>query len=872
MKRFKKILKWSAISLVSLILLLVFLGYLFEDRIHLYAIKELGKALNARIEVRETNVSFLRSWPSVRVELTGLTINPVGSHASQDAISVESARLTINFWSMFSDKYEVSKVRLDQPHVWMEHNKEGELNFMDMFQPKSEGEEEADSSQVSFALRQLSIAGGDFRYRDLRSNEHIHLDSIYLGLDGDFSAEHSEIESGFAVHIDNWYNGRISLFKDKHINATALIDAAFGKEATFKLREGKLAVAAVNLDLKGGLGREGKAYRIDLDFATNESSFKSFLSLLPGGLLDTGREYTFGGDFSAKGYVRGRFGASESPNIHVDYNVARGSFQYVGYDAKLTDVAMNGVFHWESKRPIMSEFKVNDFQAQLGAQAVSGVFSYTDFSDPLVELKLKGGIGLEDLRDFYPAFADSSDLRGLVRTDIALQGRLAAFKEKRYRDIRALGTISFDSIRIADPRLQNPVERLVGNVVLNNQMLQVNRLAGKIGSSDFDIKGTVTEYLSWFLEDSAQISGLIELKAQRLNADEWFHEGTASKENSAAPEKFVFKFPAGLDFQARMDVAEFKIAKFEAKNVKGICKLKGQELTLESLTMQALQGDMEVSGSVLAEREDRCKVSMNAVVINLDINTAFKTFDQLAAFSLVKDHLFGRYTGNVSLRGAIDSNLDLDPASLLSFGSVTLAQAKLINFEPLEGLAGFVKLEDLRFIEFSDVNTSYLIEDQFFYIPKMKVKANRYNLEVSGRHGFDNSLDYKVLVELPRNEAKRSRNQKVLEYIDAEQPDPLRVIIPVRITGTVDAPKYALEGEYVAAKMEAAVQKQGDDLKTGWKQESEALFGAKKDTFEVDDLIDVKKPVKDSSHKGVFDKLKSPLKNIKLPKQLGGQK
>ena len=69
MKRFKKILKWSAISLVSLILLLVFLGYLFEDRIHLYAIKELGKALNARIEVRETNVSFLRSWPSVRVEL-----------------------------------------------------------------------------------------------------------------------------------------------------------------------------------------------------------------------------------------------------------------------------------------------------------------------------------------------------------------------------------------------------------------------------------------------------------------------------------------------------------------------------------------------------------------------------------------------------------------------------------------------------------------------------------------------------------------------------------------------------------------------------------------------------------------------------------
>jgi len=238
----------------------------------------------------------------------------------------------------------------------------------------------------------------------------------------------------------------------------------------------------------------------------------------------------------------------------------------------------------------------------------------------------------------------------------------------------------------------------------------------------------------------------------------------------------------------------------------------------------------------------------------------------------VEDHLFGRFSGQVNLSGFVNQYLDLDAASLVSMGSVTMKGAKLVDFEPLTGLAGFVKMDELKFVEFSDVSTSYKIQDSYFYIPGMKVKANRYMLDVSGKHGFDNSLDYKVLVEMPRKEAQKSRNQRVLEYIDTEQPDPVKVVIPVRITGTVDNPKFALEGDYVASKAKESVQKQQEDLKKGWEKESEDLFGPKKDTFALDDLIEVKKTPKDSSKKSVFDKLKDPIKKVKLPNGLGGQR
>jgi len=870
-KRIRKIALWAGGILTSLVLLLGLLGYFFEDEIHLYAIQQLGKALNARIEVKDTDVSFLRSFPSVQVELEGLTINPVDEHQASDVISIEQARLTVDFWSMFSDHYQISKVSLHQPQFWMEYDKEGNLNFADMFQTpedSSEGSEDA----FELALRQVSIVDGTFRYRDMKSGFHVRLDSIHMVLDGDFKAQQTDLDADFALRIDHWHNGRITWFSDKHLSAEALIDANFAEETVYKLKQGVLHVEDVDLALKGGLSEEGKAYRINLNFDSNESSFKSFLSLLPGGLLNTGREYDYSGEFKAQGYVQGRFSETETPNIHLDYSVRKGSFQYVGYDAKLSDVNLKGLLHWDSKKPELSELKVHDFTAKLRGKELSGHIRYADFRDPLLEFKLLGDLDLQDIRDFYPQFADSTDLRGLIRSNLEVEARIAAIREKRHQDIRALGTLAFDSVRIADPRLQSPVERLKGQIVLDNHRVQVNQLAGRVGRSDFDAKGMVTDYLTWFLSDTAKVKAVLEVKSKRVDANEWFKSSSQTSVSGRVEDRFVFTLPQGIDFQARVDVGDFIMSTFQAKNVRGNCRMRGKEVVLESLTMQAMDGNLQVGGNLTVERPDRCKVRIDALAADIDINKTFKTFNQLAAFALVEDHLFGRFSGQVNLSGFVNQYLDLDAASLVSMGSVTMKGAKLVDFEPLTGLAGFVKMDELKFVEFSDVSTSYKIQDSYFYIPGMKVKANRYMLDVSGKHGFDNSLDYKVLVEMPRKEAQKSRNQRVLEYIDTEQPDPVKVVIPVRITGTVDNPKFALEGDYVASKAKESVQKQQEDLKKGWEKESEDLFGPKKDTFALDDLIEVKKTPKDSSKKSVFDKLKDPIKKVKLPNGLGGQR
>lgn len=874
-KKIRKISFWFFGSIIGFLLLLITLGYIFEDKLHLLAIKELEKALNADIEVHKTEVSFIRSWPSVQVKLKDLHINPREHKSPEDVISARSLALNIGFWSIFTNNYKISQVRIVEPVFNLEVDKKGMLNFGDMFVVESDStDEKNDSEEMVFELKAVEIEDGEFSYHDLRDGSKISIDSIQLEMDGDFSAERSDINTDFALHLNRWTSGRTEWARNKHLSAEILSDVQFGENENYALKSATLKVAALTVDVKGNIARKGSVFDLDLSYASNKSSFESFLSLLPGGLLDTGREYEYDGRFITNGWLRGKAGAGKSPDIHADFAVDEGAFHYVGYESRLSAVKLKGEFELLQSDPSASHLELKDFTAMLHGKAISGNMTYANFKDPRLAVALKGELSLRDVKDFYPAFADSTEMEGVIAIDAQIEGKIADFEEKRHGAIKAFGGASFESLKIQDPHLLMPIENLSGKILLDNQRIEVSRLTGKAGRSDFDLRGTVTEYLPYIFNENATIKGVIECKSSNLDLNEWLQADGIDKTNATTEkpvEEFAFKFPENIDFRIIAQFGKFKLDNFEATGMNGVCRFADQTITLEELQMNTLGGNASISGRLKVIDLQHCGVDILAKVNNVDINQTFRTFEQLAAFAMVKENLYGRFSGDVKIFGGVNQHLELDTKSFVSFGDIIIQDCKLINFEPLEGLAGFVKLEDLRHIEFSEINTSYRIENEFFFIPKMTVSANRYKLMIAGKHGFDNSLDYKVYVELPRKEAKRSTNKEVLDMIEVNQGDPLKVILPVHITGTVDHPKYRLEGQFVANKLEEQLKKQGEQLKEGWNKEIAQNFG-EKDTNRVDDMIDVQRDPSDTAKikvgnvinkvKKPFDKLKKPFKTV----------
>lgn len=863
-RRVRKILVWFGGVFLGLVLLLFVLGYFFEDKIHLMAIKELGKALNARIEVADTDVSFLSYWPDVQVELEGVTLNPIGSEGNRDVIAVHSAKLRINLWSFFSDRMEISGVRLDRPAVDLRRSPEGDWNLADMFRTQPSGEDGGSEGPLTFQLSDVRILDGRFAYEDQQEGADIALDSLFLKLSGDFNADRTDFDTELAFHLGHWRDRRWSWLRDKHVHADLLVDTQLEGVEAYRIREADVQIAAVQLNVGGDVVREDGDYRINLAYNTSRNDFDAFMSLLPGGLLDTGREYEYDGEFKVHGWVQGLAGKAKSPSVYAEYAVENGSFHYVDYESRLTEVQMSGSCLYKDDAPADSYFKVDQFTADLRGKPIVGKVDYSNFSDPRLGFELNGDLALEDVREFYPAFADSSHLKGQVSVNLLVDGRIADFRANNYRAVRASGSVDMQGVDIRDRRVVHPVEGLTGSIKVDNDHIQVTSLKGKVGHSDFDVKGLVTEYLPWFFEKDATIRGNIELASNNLDLNDWLLD-EAGPTGDGEGDEFRFRLPENVDFEVRARVGQFHFAKFDAEAVTGRCHLHDRFLDLDQLSMRTLEGEMTVSGKVHALSDKRCEVRLDARASSIDINKTFRTFDQLAAFALVKENLYGRFSGDVFIAAELNEYLEIDPASLVSTGNVALANGRLVDFEPLEGLAGFVKLEDLKDIQFSDVQTTYRIQDSQFYIPGMSLSANQYKLDISGRHGFDNSLDYHVAVELPRKAAKRSRSEDVLALVDVEPETKARIVIPVHVTGTVDHPKYSLDGGFVRQSIDQSIAQEGKELRDAFSREIDEEFGGR-DSLEVDDLIEVEE---DSTKKAVslLDKLKKPLGKVRFPRK-----
>lgn len=865
MRIFKKIVIWTFGVFLFLIGTGILLAWIFEDEIHLYAIRQLGKTLNARIEVRDTELSFFRSFPKVNVDLKDLKINAVNTEDPVDFITVESASFQVNFWSFFSQRYEIAGVKLKHPNVQLVMRKTGKWNFEGVFlqEPDSTGKTQ---EELVLELRKVALDQGKFSWKDERTGFNMAMDSIDLDLSGDISSRDSDLELDFRFFFDHLREGGVNYVDRRWVNADMDVVASYAGDQRYDLKSAKVRFASLAMDVSGFVAQHGKELELDLAYVTNENTFDRFLGLLPGKWLDTGREYTYNGDFTLNGWVRGNIAKDQMPDIFMDYGVRNGEFQYVGYRSKITEANVKGAFLWKPKTPQLSYFRVEEMTAKLNEQEVTGNFDYTNFSDPSIKLAANGQIKMEDIRDFYPAFADSSELTGKMVVDVKANGQLADFKGRNYAAVTASGSMDFMEINVKDPRLSQPISHLNGKVEVDNHQILVHQLSAVVGTSDIEGTGKIVRYLPALLQKDEPLQAQLKLRSNNLNLNEWIQEKGPVPGSVAEVDKvYSLSLPKWLNLEADARVGHFELAKFVADSLHGQISLRDHRLTIPEISMRTLSGEVQMALNMSTVADGaHAGVEMQVEARGIDIYKTLNAFDQLAAFALVRDNLSGEFSGNVFVKGVIDQRLLFDEESLVSYGKYEIRNGRLVNFKPLEGLAGFVKLEKLRDIRFSDVNSSYRVENKFVNLPDMVVKANDYTLNVYGRHGFDNSLDYHVAVELPKNEARKSKSQEVQSWIEEGEVDAIKVVIPIKVTGTVDNPKFSLDGKYVRNSVKKEIESQKEEIAEAFKKETEEYFGKQDNTNVQDWIIE---EGKDTAQKPVplLEKLKNPF--VKRPKK-----
>jgi hypothetical protein len=381
-----------------------------------------------------------------------------------------------------------------------------------------------------------------------------------------------------------------------------------------------------------------------------------------------------------------------------------------------------------------------------------------------------------------------------------------------YQRSQMQGNATVSALRIRIKGQRQELSQCNGSISFLNSDATIQELSGYVGKSDFMLNGTVKNLPGYLLIPGSALTVNAKFHSRKILLDEWL-ENKEEKKPVSGKQQYKLDIPANVDFNLDLSVDELVFRKFSARNIRGTVDIKDRLFGAHQLVFNSCEGAVLVNGVVNGTDPSRLKITAEGTFTGINIKELFYEFENFGQKTLEDKHLKGKVDATVNFSCIFSNTLEADLASLYVSSDLVISNGELINFRPMEALSKFIKVEELRQVRFSTLKNTIEIKDKTIIIPKMEVNSSALNIILSGKHGFDNHIEYYfnvLLKELLAQKFKKNRRQEEFGEI-IEEEGGARLFL--KMTGTVDDPIIAYDTKGVLGKMKEDMKKEQVNMK-----------------------------------------------------------
>jgi ElaB/YqjD/DUF883 family membrane-anchored ribosome-binding protein len=193
-------------------------------------------------------------------------------------------------------------------------------------------------------------------------------------------------------------------------------------------------------------------------------------------------------------------------------------------------------------------------------------------------------------------------------------------------------------------------------------------------------------------------------------------------------------------------------------NVNGKIIIKDQTVRMEQLTMNMLKGDLSVTGSYNTKNAKKPAIDFDLGINNFDIPSTFTAFNTVQKLAPIAAQTTGAFSSNFKITGELDNKMNANMQSLNSAGAMNLANIVVQNFEPLNKLAGALKMDKYKQLNLDKVAFTFKVRDGRLFIDPFNMAYGTNKVRIAGSNGLDQSIDYTMNFEIPRAEFGSAAN------------------------------------------------------------------------------------------------------------------
>ena len=323
----KKVLKYTGLVMLSLIVIIILIPVLFKGKILATVKEQINNNLEARVEFKDLDISWFRHFPRLTLGLEDVSIAGKGEFEGDTLLQAKYFDASVNVFSLFGDEIKVHGIYLESPKINAIVHKNGKANWEIT---KADTSTATTDSAASFKmnLQKYEISDGYIVYDDEEGGMKAEIKGLNHTGSGDFNQDLFTLTTQTKAASANFtYEGIPYL-----VNAVTGIDADFeinNSSSKYSFKNANLDVNDLKLVANGFFQLvNDSVYNMDLSFDAPSNDFKKILSLVPAVYKNEFDKVKTSGNASFKGFVKGTYSSTQLPAYNVDLQIKDGFFQY----------------------------------------------------------------------------------------------------------------------------------------------------------------------------------------------------------------------------------------------------------------------------------------------------------------------------------------------------------------------------------------------------------------------------------------------------------------------------------------------------------------------------------------------------------------
>jgi uncharacterized protein involved in outer membrane biogenesis len=762
----RRILKWTGITLLFLIVLLIAAPFLFKNKIVAIVKEQANANLNAKVDFGDFDLSLISSFPDFRFKINNVSVVGIDKFEGDTLAFIGQLSTDINLKSVLSGgQYQINSIVIDGPRILGKVLKDGKANW-DIAKPSTDTAaapvDTAAPTKFAMKLKEFKIKNATIIYDDQQGNMYSRLDNLNYSLKGDFTQDNFVLSNLLDIDKTTFKMGGVAYLNQVHTKLKADLDMDM-PNMKFTFKENEFSLNDLSLGFDGYVAMPDTNIDMDLKFAARQTEFKSILSLVPAVYTKDFATVKTSGKLALDGNAKGRYNASQLPAFGVDLSIINAMFKYPSLPKSVDNINIhvkvlnpNGVLD-------ATTIDVNKFHVELAGNPVDiTAHVKTPISDPGLKAELKGLINLETVKDFIPL--DKGDnLSGIIKSDISVDGHMSAIDKKEYEKFKASGALEIDKMNYKSDSL--PFEVKLNTMKLNftTQYVELAQFDALMGKSDINAQGRIENFMQYVFKDDL-IKGSFAINSNFIDLNEMMGTpaSTAATTPSAAPAATAapastaatgaFAVPSNIDFNLDARINKVLYTNLALENMVGNIVVRNQKVDMTNLRMNIIGGLLTVNGYYETSNIKKPTVGVNLKMENFDIQTTFKTFNTVQKIAPIGEYAKGKFTATLeNFKTSLNGNMEPDLNNVDANGVFKTDKVNVGGFPPFVKLGDALKIEQLKNMEVSNVNAKYFIKNGRLNLEPFDVKVNAINTNISGSTGLDQTIDYKYKMEIPRS-------------------------------------------------------------------------------------------------------------------------